>query len=533
MLLSQRPMSSERRPKELLLSDFVACDGHVLQSAWASSKKKHRMSMIVWFIMIFLGTIGLFSSYESIRNEGDFSREKRLGQSSTMVVSISHVDYGVLGVKAESILLPPEPDLSILNELETCCGISASQGTTANHTHGQPTTTQLRVSFSQPFWHIQALDQNGKEIKTGGDEYFVTLSTPSFSTPLVARVVDQDNGSYDLDFFEPPLSHTRNERTRKETGSNITLTVELINTCGRGQVGSLEKQNWKTNGAIVRSYHFDDAFDQNAAGKRIRLPEPSFIRQPWPLLDKLTNIDTEKWTVKDMPERRRLVFFGDANMRAMGLSAQALSEAGDKSRVVAVADSAVEVLWQNINNTQQELDKFLRPILETLDNSTISLWLGFNSYDVTERSEYGWMNRSKLDESTQSMPFSWEISDHLRACELLVENVRERFPNVHLVWRLPIPFPVHQYPSHRRDAPMQKESFCTNQPFRNLSYFGMRQIYQAERQLMLDLNVPVLDFFDSYFVSPDQYIWEKGVYTAQLHQKLLTALYNLKRDDLA
>jgi hypothetical protein len=117
--------------KALLIADLMACDSRELQSA-SLSKRRKKMGMIVLFSLAFLGFMALFSSYENIRNEDDEAREKRLAQSSSLVVSISHVDYGVL---------LPSQDNAITNSIDQILFVSST---------GDPLVAVINASTKAP-----------------------------------------------------------------------------------------------------------------------------------------------------------------------------------------------------------------------------------------------------------------------------------------------------------------------------------------------------------------------------------------------
>eukprot|EP00977_Amphora_coffeiformis_P029870 scaffold43153_cov176-Amphora_coffeaeformis.AAC.5 len=443
--------------KILMISDFVACDGRVLRVL--RSKKRRSFRMVVFFIVGFLASLALFSTYENLREEDEYSREKRLGRSktSTMVVSVMHVDYGILNTAAESILLPSEPDDSIAMALESCCGkINQSENTTTPNTEPlvvdgvggkvvssaedavlndcEP-TTQVRVVFSNPFWSIQALDEHGKDKKLGGDEFFVVYSSLTTGTRLVAKSLDQSDGTYDLDFIEPPLSETSMVPTSSQDGS--LLTVHLLYTCGMGRYGPPLKDNWETNGALMKIYEFGDVNNKTTAGKSIRLSLPPIVRRPWAQDDtsggeRRLHVPFEH-NSGNLLKGDHIIFFGDDNTLAMGRAVDGLIPKGGGCPVVSVGNHSVHFSLANLPTVAGFLDEWYGETLRFPDEHMgVALVIGLGSFGNMDENHDNLAKSKTMGEVDNFLPLSWDQVDHLMACEALIRMIREEYPNVKL-----------------------------------------------------------------------------------------------------
>ena len=508
--------------------------------------------MVLCFIFVFLACLALFSTYENLREEDEYSREKRLGRSksSTMVVSVMHVDYGILNTAAESILLPSESDDSIAIALESCCGkinkhgnntaaagplvadgvggkvVSSAEDSILNDC--EP-TTQVRVVLSNTFWSIQALAEDGKHKKVGGDEFFVVYSSLTTGTRLVAKSLDQSDGSYDLDFIEPPLSET-SAPTSSEDGS--ILTVHLLYTCRMGRYGPPLKAKWETNGVLMKIYEFDDMNNKTIAGKSIHLSLPPIVRRPWGQDDtsdgrERTPILPFQQDSGNLLKGNHIMFFGDDNALAMGRAVDGLISKRGGRPVVSVGNHSVHFSLANLPRVSLLLDEWHGRILRFPDeHAGIALVIGLSSFGHIDENQDTLANSKSMGEVDNFLPLSWDQVDHLMACEALIRMIREKYPNVKHHWRLPISVPFHRFPlaCHRVNEP--RDSTCP-ESLQYVSYYRMQQMYQSQKQLMEELNVPVLDLFDAYYVSPEHYDVEQGLYSQRLHERLIQPLIEI------
>lgn len=584
----------------VMVSDFISCDGRIFHRL--RSKKKRSLRLIACFIFGFLGCLALFSSYEGIRDEDEYSRENRLsrGKSSTMVVSIMHVDYGMLATPPDSIVIPPVVDDSVSSILGTCCGLlrnhtrgdgpltvgggdnpdnksinnnnnnNAIQTTQENSLGECEPTVQVRVTFSSPFWTLQALDQNGRDKKTGGDEFFVVFSSSSSSSntaagqeqekrqhSLVAKVVDQDNGSYHLDFIQPPLSRG----APSEEDDTTTLQVHMLYTCGMGRLAPPLKETWGTNGALLRVYGYYNNNDgteiDGATGRAIRIVPPTLYRQPWndgqvPAEAEVGERELETMEQHQEPqpqnERRlkfprsrnshlrkidefddqlnleadQILFFGDNNTLAIGRAAAEL--VGETySPEIFTGNHSVQFAFGNLPRVHYQLDQWFGDRLRFPESSKIvALVIGTSFFDLASEQQWGEhpSDSARMGELDNYPPLGPDQVDHLMGCEAFIRMLREEYPSVDLYWRLPIPVPFHRIPPrcHAKDG--TRDDVC-QESLQYLSYFRIQQMYQAQKQLMKELGVPVMDLFDAYYVSPEYYNIEDGLFSPELHKRII------------
>jgi hypothetical protein len=528
----------EKRSKLLMVSDLLACDVKVLDTL--RKQKRGSLRMVSYFILGFLGFLAIFSSYEALINDDEYSREKRVsrGKSNTMVVSVMHVDYGILNVEPDFILLPVEADLSVAPFLKNCCGLVQDGGNSTGSAKDDALvaevgsvlpacrpTAQIRLLLASPFWTIQTLDEYGKEKKVGGDELYVDFSSSNTEARrLVAKVSDLNDGKYQLDFLEPPLSHQLPDTTQKSA-----VTITLLYTCGMGRFGPPLKSTWESNGALLRVFGFEDSIDHNSRRKSIQLLPPSVVRRPWQdasvsnggrnLKGITPNLSNNRKTRGDqnllMLEEDEFVFFGDENMLAWG---QAMAETflNDKP-FVHTGNHTVRVTVGSLSNQIHLLDEWHGFRLRFPDDKKVALILGTSFLDLSEQ-------ESETISDFNRTGGSWDMVDHLVACESLIRVVQDEFPDIALYWRLPIPIPFHRYPLRCHMSKEPRDAVCQDY-LQYFSYYRMQEMYQAQKQLMEELKVPVFDVFDAYYVSADHYIVEDRVFSAELHKRVMLPFF--------
>jgi hypothetical protein len=139
-----------------------------------------------------------------------YYRDDSTSASAMMLMHFSPVDYDyIIPSPPESFLIPENRSNLTVTGL---AGASLNDIDIDNDTECR-ITSQVRVIQSKPFWTMQAIDQHGRNLREGGDDFHVTF-TDSSSSPsslfepeiAVAFVSDQENGSYRLDFVgtSPP-----------------------------------------------------------------------------------------------------------------------------------------------------------------------------------------------------------------------------------------------------------------------------------------------------------------------------------------
>lgn len=314
----------------------------------------------------------------------------------------------------------------------------------------------------------------------------------------------------------------------------------------------------------MRVYGYNDSGNDHTKNnnKVIRLPLPSLIRRPWKqdaaaeasvvpqqrhrmfVRQHRRILPSNDRDTMELLDHDHVVFFGDDNILAMGRAAKNCTATakpndtnGDDTNAsetshpfVSVGNHSVVLSFGNLPKITYWLDEWHGSLLRFPDNHTVTLVLGFNSFglalDNNDKHYTEATPSMKREDSGRYLPLSWDQVDHLMACQSVIHIIREEYPGIRLYWRLPIPIPLLRLPltCHDRvvtsDNQPRDNSFCPDST-QYLSYYRMQQMHQAQKQLMEELGVPMLDSFDAYYVSPEQYDLEKGVYSALLHKQFV------------
>jgi hypothetical protein len=299
-------------------------------------------------------------------------------------------------------------------------------------------------------WILHAMDGAGRDKLVGGDEFYIAYrDTAHDGVTAVALVADRHDGSYALDFVTPPTT-TVAPFNMSETGR---LTVHVSYTCGIGLLAPPSKDHWNT-GAHMRL---------QASLENVPRP-PMRIFQPPRLSIDLANFTT-------------VLGIGDSKMRQFILNDDLPNKTPRKPNLayhpfrMPLNTTTLPVFQQVIQSRNKDLVK-----------EGTALVLGSAAWDII-----------MTEDNVQGPDFG----DHLKACRGLIQNVASRYPNVTILWKSPTDFHLHRFQVHCLNIP-----WCTLQS-RYASSSRAQFLYQAQRALMQELQIPFLDLMEASQLSAE------------------------------
>jgi hypothetical protein len=249
-------------------------------------------------------------------------------------------------------------------------------------------------------------DYSGVRKTIGGDEFYLSFHERTVNATAAAITLDQEDGSYRLDFVSTPL--------RPEPGSptaDLELHVHFSYTCVIASIPSPQKDPW--NGAGTSLGKFIIALDK---------PPPIRAFQP-----PVTSIDLSQYET--------VISFGDSLMHDLVKFDMVMfdyplpfpPESFFKPNLKYHDNPNSPLSLQTLPYLIGKLTEWHSKDLST--NRSTALLLGSAAWDVVEwrRGEY------------QDRPFD----NHIQACRLLIEHVRANYPTVTIFWKLPSPVHVH------------------------------------------------------------------------------------------
>jgi hypothetical protein len=227
-----------------------------------SPKQLFQFTVCTIIVVCLLKSFNLLDSDQHKYYRDDTSgSETTATASAMMLMHFSPVDYDYI---------PSPPDSFVIPESRsnlTLAGLTAPASLSSNNNTDCRITSQVRVLLSQPFWTMQAIDQNGKNCRQGGDDFHVTFTDYSSSSSLsepetaLAFVSDRQDGSYRLDFVGTspttpavvvPLQLQPNSSTSTLLPTNQSQTPTNNVNVGTGMLTVQILNKWRCS----RKHHF-------------------------------------------------------------------------------------------------------------------------------------------------------------------------------------------------------------------------------------------------------------------------------------
>jgi hypothetical protein len=333
---------------------------------------------------------------------------------------------------AKRYMVPEHVDVEIADFLEgTLPDLWNVNDSAFNPLQNCSVTSQVQIiipdsresSAPQP-WILESFDRLGRAKKVGGDEFYVTyhadanddsvaVSPPPPPPPpptAVALITDRLDGTYELDFVEPPplaasiqtvASATSNKRLLSNSKQQEfgRLTVYFLYSCGLGQAYKPQKDDWKFGGN-TQIHH------------GIRVPRPDNIR---PFVPPQSGVDLGTFDT--------IVFHGDSLIRQFSIYFREWGNKPDEVRGTTTKHSyrrnaSMFLARATIDAWLKTLEEWHGDMLRRMNN--VALITGSSAWDVTKGNNQG--------------P---QFEDHVAAVRKLVHTVRKRYPKVRLLWKLP------------------------------------------------------------------------------------------------
>jgi hypothetical protein len=367
----------------------------------------------------------------------DYRHERNTTSYTT--TSTTHVSDGneaqqSLSPSAKRFMVPENVDVEIANFVEGTVpdNLWNSSDAAFNPLQNCSVTSQVQVilpdsrdSSSTPPqpWILQSLDRLGRAKTVGGDEFYVTYhadgndddddNTVPPPPTAVALITDRLDGTYELDFVEPPplaastvpqtVASTTSSNERFLSHSNPQefgrLTVYFLYSCGLGQAYKPQKDDWKFGGN-TQIHH------------NIRVPRPD-IR---PFVPPQSGVDLETFDT--------IVFHGDSLIRQFSIYFREWGNKPDEVRGTETTkhsyrkNASMFLARATIDAWLKLLEEWHGDMLRRMNN--VALITGSSAWDITKGNHQG--------------P---HFEDHTAAVRKLVRTVRNRYPKVTLLWKLP------------------------------------------------------------------------------------------------
>ena len=424
------------------------------------------------------------------------------------------------------ILIPSEPDLAAQKRVRVSTGNSALKVTCqvrldlpAPPPSCRDNTIDDRSDVDKIFggWRLTCLDDEGAPKQNGGDEFYVeykeelvgnlnvqeeeTESTspvpPAPHLFAVAFVTDLNNGPYDLRFSTTPTYPSLPETDESDDGYpsqtiRRTLTVYLDYSNRIGSMAPPSKAEWQDGGYTHTQY----SIQVNERPPNIQ----KFQFQPSQSTPNLRNFD-------------KVICFGDSTMdQFVRQRPNTKGKYYFQPNLIVGEKVTMGLNSETVEDMLQELERqhgaLLNETCKMESSCPVALLLCSALWDI-------------LDSQDTMQGESYD--NHRQALQEYIERIRQSYPHVTIVWKLPMAVHPHVVQLERLvDAETGKPVLFGIDRLRYMSKYRSRYIYELQKELMQELDVKVLDIYDATHLSAHRLYPSDGRhYRADLNRLML------------
>ena len=405
----------------------------------------------------------------------------------TMETALKRESPGVPNVApVATISIPETPDTGIMEYLVDI--IPAE-----NRTLAESPTCQVKLfTRGNDEWILQVLDEKGQEKRVGGDEFMVRYYTPSQANDVanfiptdgagdnstsvyfqdrvrpaaVAMIKDNQDGTYSLDFREPPpFQHEEVKDIRSAGGA---LYVNFIYTNGIGRRVRPSKDSWKTGGFLHNRRY--TSWNLTSVPS-IKAYEPPHIINEFTKLDKLLCLGDSLVLNFCGKFYDRQDYFILNNLKYFNASKKVGSD----------------MMPGNIDKLMEIIEEYYGDFLRGEGHSK-GILVGSAAWQVQS-------NIGPLDDE--------KYTRGLAMCQELVEKIRQKYKDVTIFWKSPsathifVADDIHAGNKRYRRVSIQQ----VRDRFRYMNHASYQYLYEEQKKLMNALDVPFLDVFETTYLS--------------------------------
>jgi hypothetical protein len=387
------------------------------------------------------------------------------------------------------LLIPTEPDSEAQKEVsESTVGFERSDSITC----------QVEIHCEGNSWSLFSRDSKGERKKCGGDEIYIRYEEYELDEKdemililqAVACISDKGDGSYGLDFCTTPTNPDL--PNSNEVGTIRVLTVYFEYSDYIGEIPPPQKLNWKNGGYTHKMY---------TCAPNYRPPMRRFCP---PLQDETINLSpfqqvfafgdsTMDQFVRQRPNKKGKYYF------------QPKLRVGEKMKL-PMNQETVQTHLQLLH------EQFGEELLASSSATSTALIVGSCLWDILD-----------FQDALQGK----ECEDHIYSCRQYVEQIRERYPNVTLVWKSPMAVHIHWVDLERLvEHDKGTAALFGIDRVRYMSASRSRYLYNRQKKLMEDLDMAMIDIFEATYLSSDKLYPSDGRhYRPDLNRMMLQWFY--------
>jgi hypothetical protein len=348
-----------------------------------------------------------------------------------------------------------------------------------------PSDQSLSPTIASDPWILQTFDSQGVKKTVGGDEMYIIWKA-STGDQAVAWAHDRRDGTYELEFVQPPMKKHKNKLSGSSSLSPVVAKEGKIKlfydySCGVGSLAPPLKENFTRAGEV----------QMLLVQKGVPRPPIREFREPNQENDHdNTSIDLSRYDF--------VYFFGDSMIQQLARRFQKNLYWNDK---IFYKENVAQSL-----TTVRDVETMLQKLRD---------WHGSNLTSLTSSSRIAVVTESSL----------WEIlrghvdpgyKRHVAACRSFVTQFRAEYPVVDLYWKSPSALHFHKLRLLRKD----KDALLRERA-RYMSQALPYTMYELQKSLMHELGVPFLDLYEAYFLSGP---WTRTNFDARHFRDEISAL---------
>jgi hypothetical protein len=323
---------------------------------------------------------------------------------------------------------------------------------TTLHSTTCPITCQVQVEpAGNNTWSMKTFDIYGRPKTVGGDEFSVLYTEDNKSIDAAARIHDDQDGSYTLEFYKTPDC--------KDPVKGIgTLKIVLVFSCELGMVSPPTKKMWNTGAFAMTRYDI-----HNMSAPYMHDFEPA-------------NADH----AIDLGQYDKILVHGDSTMNHF--AGNFVNVKGFPSNLIMWNfDNRHALYVTSVDWVMKKVRDHMAWIVATFGK--VAFVFGSSAWDVN-------IDPDGLHGS--------DFSNQINASRLLIETMRREFPTVNLYWRSGLAMHPHM-------SSLNKGKWYSDERNKYMSDGRVQYLYHLQKELMQNLSVTFLDMYPATFVCMDHH----------------------------
>jgi hypothetical protein len=334
-----------------------------------------------------------------------------------------------------------------------------------------PPTSQIQINLQD--WTFQTYAPDGTKKTIGGDELYIyyedgdgnaSHTDQRTTATCISLTTDRGDGTYSLNFTTHPYLNA--SIPLKETGR---LQIWLEYSCGVGSIMRPFKDSWKTIGAIMAH-----------------------------------------WTAENVPRPPMNTFVPPNSDHAIDLGQiKSIMAGGDSVMQHFVSPRYNYFYWANLSFGKNLRDcllnrsakKQFQLVKNRLKNfysvhQNVGVILGFAAWELQKPYGNEW-------NPIPGQPYDDAVlfPEHLNQLSVLIQQLRSSFPGVQIFFKTGSYLHLHIVARDHGDA---WENSAVTTRIHYMSYHRTMFLYEKQKELMRQLDVPILDVMEGSYLIPDR-----------------------------